>query len=259
MRAIIVKEPGDASNLVLGEWETPTPNEEQILVKVLYFALNRMDLMERKGTYPVPLASPIMVTEFKKGDAVFGLLPKGGGYAEYAVMEQDLAMLKPKEITFLEAAAIPETWFVAYQALFLVGQLQAGDKVLIHAGASAVGIAAIQLAKEAGARQIFITAGSNEKVKFCESIGATRGFNYKTCVWDQEIKQSTDKKGIDLIIDFIGKNYWKENVNSLAVDGRMVVLAYVSGCQIEQDVSNFVIKRISVRPIVYSLHHSLTL
>ncbi|KAG1436029.1 hypothetical protein G6F56_013733 [Rhizopus delemar] len=140
-----------------------------------------MDLMERKGTYPVPLVSPIMGVEisgivesigsegpiiktqtkpliflyivngFKKGDAVFGLLPKGGGYAEYAVMEQDLAMLKPKEITFEEAAAIPETWFVAYQALFLVGQLQAGDKVLIHAGASAVGIAAIQLAKEAGA------------------------------------------------------------------------------------------------------------
>ncbi|KAG1049081.1 hypothetical protein G6F43_008571 [Rhizopus delemar] len=261
MRAVLVKQPGDSSQLTLGEYETPVPKATEILVKVKCFALNRMDIVQREGKYPVPPGgSPILgvevsgtveaigekgmclhdklaafsnmsfyiVSQFKLGDEVFGLMP-GGGYAEFAVIEESLAMHKPEKLSFEEAAAIPETWFTAYQALFFVGQLQKGEDVLIHAGASGVGIAAIQLAKDAGAKNVYVTVGSDEKVKFCESLGATKGINYKTQKWGDEIQKLTDKKGVHLIIDVIGKDYWEQNMQSVAVDGRMVILAFMSG------------------------------
>ncbi|KAI7858573.1 NADPH:quinone reductase-like protein [Circinella umbellata] len=243
MRAVLVKQPGDASQLYIGEYPTPTPTDTQILIKVKCFCLNRMDIVQRQGNYPPPPgASELLgvevsgivesvgknVTKFKPGDAVFGLMG-GGGYAEYAVMEQDLAMPKPDALTFEQAAAIPETWFTAYQALFFVLGFKKGEDILIHAGASGVGIAAIQLAKQAGANRIFITAGSDEKTKFCESLGATRGINYKTEDWAAVIAQETSNKGVNAIIDFVGKSYFENNLATLSIDGRMVILAFLSG------------------------------
>ncbi|KAI9256180.1 quinone oxidoreductase [Sporodiniella umbellata] len=243
MRAVVVKTAGDASQLALGEYEKPKAKPTEVLIKVKCFALNRMDILQRQGKYPVPPGgSPILgvevsgvvesvgekVTQFNIGDSVFGLMP-GGGYAEYAVIEESLTMLKPDRMSFEEAAAIPETWFTAYQALFLVGKLEKQESVLIHAGASGVGIAAIQLAKQAGVQKIFVTVGSEEKIKFCQSIGATKGVNYKTQNWEEEILALTDNKGVDLIIDMIGKDYWEKNMQSIALDGRMVVLAFMSG------------------------------
>ncbi|KAI8138060.1 NADPH:quinone reductase-like protein [Fennellomyces sp. T-0311] len=247
MRAVLVKQPGDASQLYIGERPTPIPKNTQILIKVKCFCLNRMDIVQRQGFYPPPPgASDILgvevsgivesvgssVTKFKPGDAVFGLMG-GGGYAEYAVMEQDLAMPKPDTLSFEQAAAIPETWFTAYQALFFVTELQAGQDILIHAGASGVGIAAIQLAKQAGANRIFITAGSDEKTKFCENLGATRGINYKTDDWASIIAQETGGKGVNVIVDFVGKDYFDKNIATLALDGRMVMLAFLSGPVLE--------------------------
>ncbi|KAG1137914.1 hypothetical protein G6F37_010897 [Rhizopus arrhizus] len=261
MRAVLVKQPGDSSQLTLGEYETPVPKATEILVKVKCFALNRMDIMQREGKYPVPPGgSPLLgvevsgtveaigenVSQFKLGDEVFGLMP-GGGYAAYAVIHESLAMHKPEKLSFEEAAAIPETWFTAYQALFFVGQLQKGEDVLIHAGASGVGIAAIQLAKDAGAKNVYVTVGSDEKVKFCESLGATKGINYKTQKWGDEIQKLTDKKGVDLIIDVIGKDYWEQNMESIAVDGRMVILAFMSGPVVDSvNLGTILRKRITI-------------
>ncbi|KAG1085524.1 hypothetical protein G6F42_021363 [Rhizopus arrhizus] len=243
MRAVLVKTPGNASQLSLGNFEKPTPKDTEILVKVKAFALNRMDILQREGKYPVAVnVSPILGVEvsgtvesvgkdvkgFKVGEAVFGLMP-GGAYAEFAVLEESLTMHKPEALSFEEASAIPETWFTAYQALFFVGEMKKGQDVLIHAGASGVGIAAIQLAKEAGANRIFVTVGSDEKVKFCESIGATKAINYKTENWSDVILQETDKKGVNVLIDFIGKDYWKQNIEVLGLDGHMVILAFMSG------------------------------
>ncbi|KAI9498268.1 NADPH:quinone reductase-like protein [Zychaea mexicana] len=247
MRAVLVRQPGDASQLYIGECPTPTPKDTQILVKVKCFCLNRMDINQRQGAYPPPPgASEILgvevsgivesvgqsVTKFQPGDAVFGLMG-GGGYAEYAVMEQELAMPKPDALSFQQAAAIPETWFTAYQALFFVLGLKAGEDILIHAGASGVGIAAIQLAKQAGANRIFVTAGSDEKTKFCESLGATRGINYKTEDWAAVIAQETANKGVNATVDFVGKDYFDKNIATLAIDGRMVLLAFLSGAVLD--------------------------
>ncbi|CAO3670554.1 unnamed protein product [Rhizopus stolonifer] len=220
-----------------------------------------MDIIQRQGNYPVPPGgSPILgveisgiveavgekVKEFKVGDPVFGLMP-GGGYAEYAVIEESLAMHKPEKLSFEEAAAIPETWFTAYQALFLVGELKKNENVLIHAGASGVGIAAIQLAKDAGAKNVFVTVSSDDKVKFCESIGATKGINYKTQQWGKEILKLTDNKGVDVIIDVVGKDYWEQNMDSIALDGRMVILAFMSGPLVDHvNLGTFLRKRVTV-------------
>ncbi|KAI9263051.1 NADPH:quinone reductase-like protein [Sporodiniella umbellata] len=276
MRAIVLKSPCEASDLLIGEWEKPQPTETQLLVKVKCFALNRMDLMERKGSYPGPLHSPIMgveisgvvvsigkfVSRFRNGDNVFGLLPQGGGYAEYAVIEEGLAMRKPDELSFQEAAAITEAWCVAYQALFLLGDIKPGNDILIHAGASAISTCIIQLAKQTGAKEIYVTVGTDEKVKFCEHLGATKGFNYNTCNWFEELEHLRNKRGVDLIIDFVGKNYWNKNVQIMAVDGQMIVLSHLSGkCTILGkefklffegpltflNISHFVLKRIQIK------------
>ncbi|KAI9321509.1 hypothetical protein BX666DRAFT_1902949 [Dichotomocladium elegans] len=234
-----------------------------------------MDILQRQGTYPPPPgASEILgvevsgivesigknVTKFKAGDAVFGLMG-GGGYAEYAVMEEGLAMPKPANLSFEQAAAIPETWFTAYQALFFVGNLQTGEDVLIHAGASGVGIAAIQLAKNAGAKRIFITAGTDEKVAFCKSLGATHGINYKTQDWADIIAKETHGKGVNLIIDFIGKDYFEKNLATLSIDARMVILAFLSGPVLEKvNIGPILRKRLRIegsalrsRPLDYQI------
>ncbi|KAI9354244.1 hypothetical protein BD770DRAFT_136470 [Pilaira anomala] len=260
MQAVIVKTPGNADQLTIGTYEKPTPKHTELLVKVKCFALNRMDILQREGRYPVPATcSPILgveisgtveaigknVTDFKVGDEVFGLMP-GGAYAEYAVIESALTMHKPENLSFEEAAAIPETWFTAYQALFFVGDLKKGQDILIHAGASGVGIAAIQLAKEAGANRIFVTVGSDEKVKFCESIGATKAINYKSENWSEIILKETEGKGVNVLIDFVGKDYWFKNMEVMGLDGHWVILAFMSTIIDKVDISPLLRKRVRI-------------
>ncbi|KAK9765245.1 hypothetical protein K7432_006559 [Basidiobolus ranarum] len=247
MKAVLFDQPGDAHQLHIGEAETPQAKERELLVKVHSFALNRMDILQREGKYPVPkTASPILgvemagivervgakVSKFKEGDKVFGLM-YGGAYAEYCVINEDMAMHLPEGLSFQEGAAIPEAWCTAYQALHWIGKIQKGDNVLIHAGASGVGLAAIQLAKQAGAGKIFVTAGSSDKLDFCQTLGADILINYKTESFKEKILSSTDQHGVEIIVDFIGANYWNDNVEILATDGRMIMLAFMSGVQVE--------------------------
>ncbi|BGP16053.1 hypothetical protein JCM10213v2_004047 [Rhodosporidiobolus nylandii] len=253
MRAILVKDgQGEkADSLYIGEAERPTLKEGEVLVKIK--ATGCM------GKYPVPPgASPIIgvefsgtieeagSSEFKVGEAVFGLAT-GGAYAEYIAVPAGMVTRKPENVSWVQAAAVPENWLTAYQALFLIADLQPGQSVLIHAGASGVGLAAIQLAKAFGADLVIATAGTDEKVKFVEQHGA-KGVNYKTQNFAEEVAKLTDKAGVNVVIDFVGQDYWAKNIESMGRDGRMVMLGLLSGPKTKDplDLSQILYKRLRI-------------
>lgn len=259
MKAILYKDGCTANDLKFGEVEKPRLNTKQILVKVNAAGVNRADIMQREGKYPPPKgASTILgleiagtvdeigsgVTRWKKGDKVFGLIP-GGGYAEYAVIEEEMAMPIPNSLSMAEAAAIPEVFLTAYQALIYYGKIQSGETVLIHAGASGVGTAAIQIAKEMKAH-IVVTA-SQEKHDACIKLGAEKAINYKQEDFFNEVMKYTSNAGVDVIIDFIGGSYLQKNINCLKMDGRLIMLSLLSGSKVsELDIRNMVSKRLSI-------------
>jgi NADPH:quinone reductase-like Zn-dependent oxidoreductase len=228
---------------VINQIPKPIPLDSQALVKIKAFGLDHVDFIHRKGGI-APEASPILGIEisgtieelgkgdtcdFKVGDEVFGLVYRGA-YAEYITSSTKLLIHKPKELRWELAAAIPATWIMASQALYLVGCLNAGDNVLFHAGTSPVSIACIQLARAAGARSVFITAGSDKMVRFCEQkLGATKGFNYRTTDWVKGIHDATDGYGADIIIDFIGGDNAQKNFETAAKNARIVQLASIGG------------------------------
>ncbi|TPX59572.1 hypothetical protein SpCBS45565_g07696 [Spizellomyces sp. 'palustris'] len=262
MRAVVVKKPGNASGLAIDTVPKPSPKDDELLVKIHSFALNRMDILQRDQHYPVPKGvSDILgvefagiveeigpkVERFKKGDRVFGLV-YGGAYAEYTTISERMAMSIPEQFTFQQAAAIPEVWFTAYQALFLVNNLTEGEDVLIHAGASGVGLSAIQLARKAKAKNIIVTAGHEDKLAFCKSLGATHGINYKKEDFQEKVQDITNGKGVNAIVDFIGAGYWDKNLASLAVDGRMVLLAFLQGAVLEKsNMAPILLKRLKIQ------------
>ena len=259
MKAILVNKPGGAEQLKLGEFPMPVCGEEEILVKVKATALNRADILQREGKYPPPIGvSPILglemsgtveqagskVFKWKAGDRVFGLLP-GGGYAEYAVIHENMAMEIPANLPYEDAAAIPEAFLTAFQTVKWLGELKAAEVVLIHAGASGVGTAAIQLAREIGAK-IIITA-SKEKHGICKELGADLTIDYKTQNFKEEVLKFTNNYGADVIIDFIGGAYFKHNVESLTRDGRLVLLATLSGGKVDEfDMRQILTKRLKI-------------
>ncbi|RME01924.1 MAG: NAD(P)H-quinone oxidoreductase, partial [Calditrichaeota bacterium] len=213
-----------------------------ILVKARATALNRADILQRKGLYPPPPgASSILGLEvagvvvelgsqckkWQKGDRVFGLLP-GGGYAEYVSLHENLAMRIPDNLDFEQAAAIPEVFLTAYQVLYWLCEVKPGHYVLIHAGASGVGTAAIQLVKEAGAYPI-VTAGSEEKLEACRKLGAIAGANYREGPFAPRVLTATRDRGVNCIIDFVGAPYLEQNLTVLATDGRIVLLSLLGG------------------------------
>ncbi|KAJ5705667.1 hypothetical protein N7536_001356, partial [Penicillium majusculum] len=236
---------GPATSLFLDELAKPAPGNDEVLVKVKAFGLNRMDISQREGRYPVPpQAGPILGVEFsgtvaeigettevggwKVGDEVFGLV-YGGAYAEYVRVSRHMLVEKPSNWSWELAAAIPETWITATQALHSVAKIQPGDKVLWHAGASSVSLAGIQLSIAAGASAVYTTVGSDEKVEFTQSLGATKSFNYRTSDWSEGIKEATNNGGVDVIIDFVGKDYFTKNLDVAAKDSRVVILGMMSG------------------------------
>jgi putative PIG3 family NAD(P)H quinone oxidoreductase len=260
MEAVLISSPGDAAMLRLGKIPRPVPSPGELLVKVKAAGINRADILQRRGLYPPPPgSSQILGLEiagvvqelgssssiWKKGDRVFGLL-SGGGYAQYAVIHQEMAIPIPDGLSYEEAAGIPEAYLTAFQALVRFGQLQAGQTVLIHAGGSGVGTAAIQLSREIGAR-IIITASSDQKVQRCRNLGATEGINYQTSEFPEVVLKVTDGKGVDLILDFIGKPYWEKNMSALAQDGKMVILATMGGSEIGNfDLRTLMKKRMTI-------------
>lgn len=211
-----------------------------------------MDLLQREGLYPLPPQAPATMgvefsgviesfgpdghEDFKVGDEVFGLA-YGGAYAEYVAVSTKMLVHKPKELSWEEAAGVPETWITASQALFLIGDFQPGQSVLWHAGASSVSISGIQLAKAAGASAIYATAGSQEKIDFLEKeLGVTKAFNYKTQDWASEL-QKVAAGGVNLTVDFIGAPYFQGDLDVAARDGRVVLLGLMGGGKLPDGVN----------------------
>ncbi|PTX15134.1 putative PIG3 family NAD(P)H quinone oxidoreductase [Pontibacter mucosus] len=259
MKAILVKQPGGPEQLILGEHEQPLPNPNELLVKVHATALNRADTLQRQGKYPPPkgassllglemagevVEAGINCTKYKKGDKVFGLLP-GGGYAEYAVIDEAMAMPVPENLSMEEAAAIPEVFLTAWQALAWLGKLQSGERALIHAGASGVGTAAIQLARALKA-EVLVTA-SEQKIQACLDLGAHKAINYKEVPFEDEVLAYTNSEGVDVIVDFIAGPYFNQNLDCLRLDGRLVILASLGGGKVEEvDLRKILSKRLQV-------------
>lgn len=259
MKAILIKNFGLAENLEMGEFDTPQPAENQVLIKVHATALNRADLLQREGKYPPPPGeSPILgleiageiisigsaVTKWQAGDRVCGLLG-GGGYAEYAVLHEEMALPIPDHLSYEEAAAIPEAFLTAFQSLVWLAKLQKGESVLIHAGASGVGTAAIQLAKQFES-PIYVTA-SAAKHEFCLQLGATHAIDYQEKDFETEVLQQTNKQGVDVILDFIGAPYFQRNLNILQSDGRLILLATMGGFKVsELEIGGILRKRLQI-------------
>ncbi|XP_058255455.1 quinone oxidoreductase PIG3 [Hemibagrus wyckioides] len=250
MQAVCCKGPGGPEKLYLGRVPKPKPKDGEVLIKISATALNRADLLQRKGLYPAPPgASEILGLEaagvvtgfgpglkgnFNLGDKVMALL-SGGGYAEYVAVPEELLMPVPSHLTLYEAAAIPEAWLTAYQLLHFIAQVKEGESVLIHAGASGVGTAAIQLARLFHAVPL-VTAGSPDKLKIAVKLGAAAGFNYKDGDFSEKILQFTQGRGVDIILDCIGGSYWEKNVRSLAMDGRWVLYGVMGGKAVDGDL-----------------------
>ncbi|KAI5364325.1 putative GroES-like superfamily, alcohol dehydrogenase, quinone oxidoreductase PIG3 [Septoria linicola] len=242
MRAVDIKDgKGPLSNLYINSsTPIPQPTGSQALIKVKCFGLNRMDILQREGKYPVPPQAPSTLgvefsgtieslppsggenkEGFAKGDEVFGLA-YGGAYAEYIAVSTHMLIRKPKELSWEECAGIPETWITATQAMYLIGEFTEGKSILWHAGASSVGIAGQQLSKVNGASQVFSTTRSAEKCHFCvKELGATRSWNSTSTKWEEEVKKATDGKGVDIIVDFIGPTTFAQNLEAAAKDGRI--------------------------------------
>lgn len=246
MQAIQLTEPGGVDNLYIGDYPIPEPKPREVLVKVHATALNRADTLQRAGKYPVPSGdSPLMgleiagvveavgseVMQWQKGERICGLV-NGGGYAEYCLIHEDMGLSIPKNLDFTDAAAIPEVFLTALQALKWLGKVKEGEKVLIHAGASGVGTAAIQLAKLLNVSKIYTTA-SSKKHKICSDLGADVIIDYKTENFADVIAERTAGKGVDIIIDFIAASYLQQNLQSLGIEGRLVVLAFLGGVMVE--------------------------
>ncbi len=259
MKAILYKDGCTADELKFGEVETPSPSSKQILVKVNAAGVNRADVMQREGYYPPPKGTSTVlgleiagvvfdtgsgVTRWKKGDKVFGLIP-GGGYAEYAILEEEMAMPLPASLSMSDAAAIPEVFLTAYQALIYYGKIQSGETALIHAGASGVGTAAIQIAREMSAN-IIITS-SKEKHEACIKLGAEKAIDYKHEDFYKEVMKYTGGNGVDVIVDFIGGPYLQKNINCLKTDGRLIMLSLLGGSKVsELDIRSMIGKRLSI-------------
>ncbi|KAE8327005.1 hypothetical protein BDV39DRAFT_193158 [Aspergillus sergii] len=255
MRAIAIQgSKGPATAMYVTDIARPVPIPGQVLVKIRAFGLNRMDILQREGLYPLPSYAPetmgvefsgvieqlgdeatAMESGFKCRDEVFGLA-YGGAYAEYIVVSTKTILHKPAQLSWEEAAGIPETWMTATQALLLIGEFQCGQSVLWHAGASSVSIAGIQLAKARGASAIYATAGSPEKIHFLEQeLGVTKAFNYKTDKWAAELQRLTT--GVNLVVDFIGAPYFQSNLDIAAQDGRIILLGLMGGSKLPEGVN----------------------
>ncbi len=255
MQAISV----DGDRLTWGEAPRPELTAGCVRIRVAATAVNRADLVQRSGGYPPPPgASPILglecagdvlevadgVTRCKPGDRVCALLA-GGGYAQEVVVPAGQALPIPKGLTDVQAAAVPEVFATAYLNLFMEAKLAAGESVLVHAGASGVGTAAIALCKEFG-NPIYVTVGSQEKLDACLALGATGGSNRHEGSFKDQVPQWTSQRGFDVILDPVGAGYFSDNLASLAQDGRLVIIGLMSGAQTDVNLGLLMMKRLRV-------------
>jgi len=258
MRVVTHGAGGPAQVMKIEEVEIPTSGDHQVLIKSYVVGINRPDVFQRSGSYPPPPgASPYLglevageivsvgkeVTQLKAGDQVCALTP-GGSYAEYCVTDAGSCLPIPKGLSMLQAAAIPENYFTVWSNLFDMGHLQAGESILIHGGSSGIGITAIQLAKQFGAT-VYTTVGNAEKVKACKQLGADEVFNYKEEDFVEKVLDATNKKGVNVILDMVGGSYIQRNLHSLAIDGRLLQVAFLEGSKASLDVQAIMRKRLT--------------
>ncbi|HZX59651.1 MAG TPA: NAD(P)H-quinone oxidoreductase, partial [Mucilaginibacter sp.] len=260
MKAIIITQPGGPEILQIQERPIPAYAANEVLVKVLAAGVNRPDVYQRKGNYPPPAGAPqdipgleiagvvaevgSDVTRWKVGDKVCALV-WGGGYAEYCNVPEGQCLPVPGNLTFVEAASLPETFFTVWSNVFDRGKLQPGESLLVHGGSGGIGVTAIQMAKALGST-VYTTVGSEEKCKFCETLGATRAINYKTENFAEVIKRVTNNKGVDVILDMIGGDYTPGNILSLADDGRLVMINAMHGKDAQVDLALVMRKRLNI-------------
>jgi NADPH2:quinone reductase len=243
-----------------GSAALPVPKPDEVLIRVQVAGVNRPDVAQRSGSYPPPPgASPLIGLEvagevvatgadvrgYRVGDKVCALT-NGGGYAEYCTAPEAQTLPWPAGYDALQAGALPETFFTVWANLFMSGRLAAGEKVLIHGGTSGIGVTAIQLAAAFGATA-YATAGSDEKVAACVALGATAAINYRTQDFGAEIKTLTDGRGVDVILDMVGGAYFPRNIRALAIDGRLVIIAFLGGSKVEaMDLTPIMTRRLTV-------------
>ena len=260
MKAIIITHPGGPEVLQLAESPIPTYAANDVLIKVMAAGINRPDVFQRKGNYPPPEGAPkdipglelagivreigAEVTRWKVGDKVCALVI-GGAYAEYCATPEGQCLPIPGNLSFAEAASLPETFFTVWSNVFDRTKLQCGESLLVHGGSSGIGVTAIQMAKALGSK-VYVTAGSDEKCKFCEDLGADKAINYNTEDFADAIRQITNGKGVDVILDMIGGDYTPMNVGCLANDGRLVMINAMKGNKVEISLSEVMRKRLVI-------------
>ena len=248
-----------SETLKLVERVMPTPADHQVLINVVAAGINRPDIMQRKGLYPAPpgasdipgleisgivVAKGKAVTQLKEGDAVCALVT-GGGYANYCLASAKLCLPIPKGLSFIEAAALPETFFTVWSNLFDRAQLLPNETLLVHGGTSGIGTTAIQLAKAFNSN-IIITAGSADKCQFCIDLGADAAINYKDQDFVTEVKRLTHNNGVDVILDMIGGDYFPRNLQCMGFDARLVQIAIQNGAKTELNLLPLMLKRLTI-------------
>lgn len=260
MKAIVITKPGAPEVLQIQDRPKPIPNAGEVLVKVQAAGINRPDVAQRKGNYPPPagasadipgleIAGTVIelgtdVSRWKVGDKICALVI-GAGYAEYCAVPAGQCLPVPDDLSMAEAASLPETFFTVWSNVFDRAALRPGESLLIHGGSSGIGVAAIQMAKALGSK-VYVTAGSEEKLVFCEQLGADHTINYKTEDFADVIERLTDKKGVDVILDMIGGDYTPHNIKCLANDGCLVQINTMKGKEVKIDLAEVMRKRLII-------------
>lgn len=258
MQHVVITEPGGIEKLAYETVDIPTAQADEVLIKVHAFGINRPDILQRQGLYPMPKGvTPIpglevagevvavgeQVTLFNVGDRVCGLT-NGGGYAQYCVVPESQTLHVPENVSFTQAAAIPETFFTVWANVFQMGQAKVGETVLVHGGTSGIGTTALLLCKAMGI-QTFATAGSDEKVAAIAHL--TDAINYKTQDFEQVINEKTNNGGVDVILDMVGAPYLERNLNLLRRDGRLVYIAFLGGRKAKEvSLGHIMMKRLTI-------------
>lgn len=259
MRAIEITQYGGPEVLQPCERPLPQLKAGEILIKVHAAGINRPDVFQRLGQYPVPpgasdlpglevageiVDGDLSGSDFKKGDLVCALV-QGGGYAEYCAAPLAQCLPVPPGLSMVEAAALPETFFTVWSNVFQRGGLKEGETLLVQGGSSGIGTTAIQVAKALGHR-VFATAGSDDKCRACEELGAERAINYKTEDFTAVVKELTEGKGVDVVLDMVGGDYVAREINCLADDGRIVIIALLGGAKANVDLGQVLRRRLTV-------------
>ncbi len=256
MKAIVITEPGSPQVLQLQDRPIPVPGKNEVLIRIKAAGVNRPDIAQRKGHYPAPTGAPAdipglevagmieaigaEVSRWKKGDKICALV-SGGGYADFVTVDQGQCLPVPKDLDYVQAASLPETVFTVWHNVFQRGLLKGGEHFLVHGGSSGIGITAIQLAKAFGAT-VFATAGSEEKCNACVSLGADLCINYKK----EDFEAALESKGLDVILDMIGGDYFQKNIHLLRPEGRLVFINTMKGNLAELNIRDIMQKRLTL-------------